>query len=358
MTQANVLAQLGSAGVSPGFKNRIINGDMRVAQRGTAAVTADGAYPLDRFIMTNVTDGAFSASRSTTVPTGFTNSLYFTTTTADGSLSATQRCHLRQTIEGFNIADLGWGTANAKTVTLSFVVRSSLTGTFGGALSNASVNRSYPFTYTISAADTWETKSITITGDTSGTWATDNSGGINLIFGLGVGSTYSGTAGSWAGADYRSATGAVSVIGTLNATWYITGVQLEVGSTATEFEVRPYGTELALCQRYCVVISGAGTTASSSPVASGYCVGTTNFYVPYVFKVTPRTPPTGISVTNPTSFTCAFGPPSNPSAINFAGGSFEGCFMQAVITGGTGGYGGVMYMNNTNAKIEITGMEL
>jgi hypothetical protein len=113
-----------------------------------------------------------------------------------------------------------------------------------------------------------------------------------------------------------------------------------------------------LCQRYCVVISGAGTAASSSPVSGGYCVGTTNFYFPYVLKVLPRTPPTGISVTNPTSFTTAFGASANPSSINFVGSSFEGCFMQAVITGGTAGYGGVIYMNNTNAKIELTGMEL
>jgi hypothetical protein len=165
---------------------------------------------------------------------------------------------LRQTIEGFNSADFGWGTANAKTVTLSFWVRSSLTGTFGGALNNEGT-RSYPFTYSVSVANTWEYKTITIVGDTSGTWGTTNSHGVRVSWGLGVGTTYSGTAGAWAGSEYFSATGAVNVLGTLNATWYVTGVQLEVGSVATPFERRPFGTELALCQRYFQVAGGAGS---------------------------------------------------------------------------------------------------
>ena len=143
-------------------------------------------------------------------------------------------------------------------MTVSFWVRSSLTGTFGGALRNNDATRSYPFTYIISAANTWEYKTITIAGDTSGTWLTDNGVGIRLVFGLGVGSTLSGTAGAWAAADYQSATGAVSVVGTLNATFYITGVQLEAGSVATPFERRPYGTELAHCQRY-VYVAVTGT---------------------------------------------------------------------------------------------------
>jgi hypothetical protein len=157
---------------------------------------------------------------------------------------------MRQPIEGFNVADLGWGTANAQTVTLSFWVRSSLTGTFGGSLLNQDGSRSYPFSYTISAANTWEQKSITVTGSTSGTWNTTNSTGMYVTFGLGVGSTYSGTAGAWASSLVISATGATSVVGTSGATFYITGVQLEKGSTATSFDYRPYGTELALCQRY------------------------------------------------------------------------------------------------------------
>jgi hypothetical protein len=188
--------------------------------------------------------------RSTTAPTGFINSLLMTTTSADASLGATQLCWVGQKIEGLNVADLGWGTASAATVTLSFWVRSSLTGTFGGSLANAAFNRSYPFTYTINSANTFEYKTITIAGDTTGTWPTDLNSSFQLLFGLGVGSTYSGTAGAWAGTGYISATGATSVIGTNGATFYITGVQLERGSTASSFEYRSFGTELALCQRY------------------------------------------------------------------------------------------------------------
>jgi hypothetical protein len=233
------------------FLNRIINGAMVIDQRNAgAAVTTNGAFPVDRFVCQFNTDGAFSSSRSTTVPTGFTNSLFWTTTTADASLSSLQQAVIQQNIEGFNIADLGWGTANAKTVTLSFWVRSSLTGTFGGSLKNSATNRSYPFTYTISVADTWEFETITIAGDTSGTWLTDNGTGITVSFGLGVGTDRSGTAGAWNSNNNNSATGAVSVIGTLNATFYITGVQLEVGSTATSFDYRQFTNELQLCQRY------------------------------------------------------------------------------------------------------------
>jgi hypothetical protein len=157
---------------------------------------------------------------------------------------------LRQAIEGFNAADLAWGTASASAVTLSFRVYSSLTGTFGGVLKNGAGNRSYPFTYSVPTANTWTTISIAVAGDTTGTWATGNTTGIFVTWGLGVGSTLSGTAGAWAAADLNSATGATSVVGTSGATFYITGVQLEKGSTATPFDYRPYGTELALCQRY------------------------------------------------------------------------------------------------------------
>jgi hypothetical protein len=239
------------------FKNRVINGDMRIDQRNAgAAVTANTAYPVDRFTVAHSTDGAFSAQQDSSAPTGFVNSIKYTTTTADGTLTGTQRLGCVQRIEGTNIADLAWGTANAKTVTLSFWVRSSLTGTFGGTFKNSDNTRSYPFTYTISAADTWEYKTVTVAGDTSGTWLTTTGVGIRLEFGLGCGPDGSGTAGAWASANLFSATGATSVIGTLNATWYITGVQLEVGSVATPFERRPYGTELALCQRYYELYDG------------------------------------------------------------------------------------------------------
>ena len=237
------------------FKNRIINGSMVIDQRNAgASITAnDGTFVVDRFGNAMSQASKFTAQRnqgSVTPPAGFTNYLGYTSSSAY-SITSTDFFTPFQIIEGFNVADFGWGTANAQTVTVSFWVRSSLTGTFGGSLSNAGLTRSYPFTYTISSANTWEQKSVTIAGDTSGTWATDNTQGIRLYFGLGVGSTYSGTAGAWAGTRYQSATGATSVVGTNGATFYITGVQLEKGSTATSFDYRPYGTELAVCQRYC-----------------------------------------------------------------------------------------------------------
>jgi hypothetical protein len=272
------------------FRNRIINGDMRIAQRGTAAVTASG-YGVDRFNIANTTDGAFSAQQDSSAPAGFIKSTKITTTTADASVTTTQLFIFRQMIEGTNIADLAWGTANAKTVTLSFWVRSSLTGTFGGSLLNSDSSRSYPFTYSISSADTWEQKSVTIAGETSGTWLTDTGVGIRVTFGLGVGPDRSGTAGAWNSNNNQSATGAVSVIGTLNATWYITGVQLEVGSVATPFERRPFGAELILCQRYYYRVNG---TESGDRFAMAFNDSTTIATSLFHFPVTMRAKPTAL----------------------------------------------------------------
>ncbi len=253
---------------SMGFRNRVINGDMRINQRN-AVTTIDGTnstYSVDRWAGADATDGVFTLQQSTTAPAGFTNSLLATVTTADASLGATQRSLIIQYIEGQNVADLGWGTANAQSVTLSFWVRSSLTGTFGAALLNSAEDRSYPFNYTINSANTFEYKTVTIPGDTTGTWLTTNGIGIGVHFNLGTGSTYSGTANTWAATRYYTPTGATSVIGTLNATFYITGVQLEAGTNASAFERRDYGRELLMCQRYFQVgPSGAmGTTRSSS----------------------------------------------------------------------------------------------
>lgn len=236
-------------------KNRIINGDMRIHQRGGTITMSTGNYNLDRFFSYTSTDGAQTAEQSTETPVGFKNSLKVTTTTADASIAAGQRTSIIHRVEGNNISDLDWGTSDAKTVTLSFWVRSSITGTHGGAVGNGSDNRAYPFTYAISSADTWEKKTITIPGDTTGTWATDNGRSLQIAWGLGVGTTYSGTAGAWESADRNSATGATTgVIGTLNATWFLTGVQLEIGTTASNFENLQFGQQLTLCQRYYEVI--------------------------------------------------------------------------------------------------------
>lgn len=254
MTNAVNLAS--AAGTGFAFRNRIINGAMEIDQRNAgASVTVNNSsnnvFSVDRWQAAGeTTDGVFTLQQSSVAPSGFINSILATVTTADASVGASQRYFIQQRVEGLNIADLGWGSASAKTVTLSFWVRSSLTGTFGGAVRNSAGDRSYPFSYSISAANTWEQKSITIIGDTTGTWLTTNGTGMMVTWGLGVGSTLSGTAGAWAGTNYWSATGAVSVISTLSATFYLTGVQVEVGSVATPFERRFYGQELALCQRY------------------------------------------------------------------------------------------------------------
>ena len=276
-----------------GFKNRIINGGMVIDQRNAGASvtpTVDGTYTLDRWQSQLSAASKFSVQRSSTAPAGFSSSMLITSLSAFSLLSGSyfRQAHV---IEGFNVADLGWGTANAQAVTVSFWVRSSLTGTFGGALNNSAQNRSYPFTYTISAANTWELKSVNIAGDTSGTWNTDNSGGVIVSLGLGVGSTYSGTAGAWAGATYLSATGATSVVGTNSATFYITGVQLEEGSTATSFDYRPYGTELMFCQRY--YWKQAITGASGGIFATATQYSTTVQYGIVYCPVPMRTAPTG-----------------------------------------------------------------
>jgi hypothetical protein len=234
-----------------GFRNRIINGAMVIDQRnaGASITPAGGGYGCDRWKFELSQSSKLTAQRSTTAPTGFINSQLVTSSSAYSVLTGDYFA-VGQLIEGLNVSDLAWGTASAATVTLSFWVRSSLTGTFGGALSNSAQNRSYPFTYTITAANTWELETVTIPGDTSGTWLTDTGVGIRVYFGLGTGATYSGTAGAWAASALVTATGATSVVGTNGATFYVTGVDLQKGSTATSFDYRPYGTELALCQSY------------------------------------------------------------------------------------------------------------
>jgi hypothetical protein len=244
-----------NGGPLAGTRNRIINGDMRIDQRNAgASVTVNNTfafYAVDRFqVEGQATDGVFTAQRDTSAPAGFTNSLKLTVTTADASIGASQRYQLNHKLEGLNVSDLGFGSANAQSTVLSFWVRSSLTGTFGGAYRNNGANRSYLFSYAISAADTWEYKTIVIPGDTTGTWSTDTSLGLNVTWSLGSGTDFQGTADAWNGNNNNTVTGETQLVGTLNATWQITGVQLEPGTVATPFERRSFGQELALCQRY------------------------------------------------------------------------------------------------------------
>ena len=256
MGKTATLANIGSvADSSLGFRNRIINGAMVIDQRnaGASVTPTDGQYTVDRWQAFASAASKYSVQQnagSVTPPVGFKNYLGITSLSSY-SVGASESFRIDHKIEGFNCVDLAWGTADAQAVTISFWVRSSLTGTFGGFVTNAAANRFQSFSYVINSANTWEKKTVTIAGDTTGTWVTDSTNaGVRIGFSVGSGSSVSGSTGSWGASTNLSATGAISVVGTNGATWYITGVQLEKGSTATAFDYRPYGTELALCQRY------------------------------------------------------------------------------------------------------------
>ena len=281
------------------FRNLIINGDMSIDQRNSGAsqtIASANTYYIDRFLAREVTDGALTIDQDTTSPDDFTHSMKITTTTADSSLSSTQRAYVVQKIEGYNISKLAFGTSSAKSITISFYVRSSLTGTFSGSILNEGENRSYVFEYTINSADTWERKTITIAGDTSGTWDTDNTVGLLIYFSMGMGSTYSGTAGAWSGNQLFASTGSTNLIGTLNATWYMTGLQIEEGTSASDFEFLPYDVNLRRCQRYYHKTYNDTTAPGTVTTVGAVQTGTTatSTYVPmqYFYPVRMRSAPT------------------------------------------------------------------
>jgi len=273
-------------------RNRIINGDMRIDQRNAGASVAltDGLYFVDRWKASISQTSKLTGQQSSTVPAGFVKSLSATVGTAF-TPGAGDYAGLVQPIEGNNVSDLGFGSAGASTVTLSFWVRSSVTGTYSVTLHNADpANRSYVTTYAINAADTWEQKSVTIAGDTSGTWATDNTASITAYFALGMGSTYGGaTANTWNASLKLAATGQTQWVSTAGATFYITGVQLAAGSVATSFERRSYGQELALCQRY---FEKFGGVASGFPLITLYMTSGVSADFPLKFAVEKRASPT------------------------------------------------------------------
>lgn len=281
-----------NTGMTVGFRNRIINGAMVIDQRNAGAsvtITTNGVYALDRWQMGSQTSSAYSVQQSTNAPTGFPNSLLITSLAAT-SITSGSYYSVLQAIEGFNSADLAFGTSNARTITISFWVRSSLTGTFGGWIQNANVDRSYPFSYTISTANNWEQKTVTIAGDTTGTWVGGTNGaGLYVGFSLGMGSVRQGSPNAWQSGNYRSVIGETPVVGTNGATFYITGVQLEKGNIATSFDVRPYGTELALCQRYYQQIQTSNVNERAL-IGNAYNAVAQTFL--YNFQVTMRAAPT------------------------------------------------------------------
>jgi hypothetical protein len=309
-----------------GFKNRIINGRMQISQRGTSftGISTDGPYTVDRFQYAMNGGGAVSSSQSSTSPAGFSNSLLTTVTTADGTVASSSYYQVRQNIEGFNIADLNWGTANSKTVTVSFWVNCSVLGTYTFTLRNAGGAVSYVTTYSIPVANTWTYITITVPGPTIGTWGSTNDTGIFATWDLGTGSTsVTSSTNTWIAGNFTGATGATKLINTNGATFYLTGVQLELGSTATSFDYRPYGTELALCQRYYYKLAiGQG----NSRALSGYISSTTQSINLLNMPVSMRTSPTAletsgtaahysVAYTN-TETTCSAVPSYNDASFN------------------------------------------
>jgi hypothetical protein len=348
-----------SAVNSMGFRNRIINGDMRIDQRNAGAAisytAATQTYLVDRWLAYLQLSSKFTIQQnqgSVTPPAGFSNYLGFTSSAAT-TPGSTDLYVFAQKLEGFNIADFGWGAAGAQAVTLSFWVRSSLTGTFGGSLFNSAANRNYVFSYTINAANTWEQKTITITGDTSGTWLTNNGAGIQIWWNLGSGSSNLGTAGSWGATGFYGPTGSTSVVGTNGATFYITGVQLEAGSVATPFERRDYGRELMLCQRYLPAWSG---TSGNQDFCSAFNQTTTTSNFVLTHPVTTRVPTTGATVSGSIFFTGSNNAYA-ASSVAFVGSSTGATRLSGTISGGTAGAGGAGFGQGT-WSIYLTGCEL
>jgi len=350
---------LGTNAQYTGFKNRIINGAMVIDQRnaGASVTPANVSYTLDRWAVYQTTASKFTVQQnagSITPPAGFTKYLGCTSSSAY-SVTSGDIFGIYQLIEGNNVADLAWGTANAKTVTLSFLVYSSLTGTFGGVLTNNSQTRSYPFTYSIPVANTWTTISITIAGDTTGTWETGTSIGINVILSIGAGSTRNGTAGSWSGSAYYSATGTTSVVGTSGATWYVTGVQLETGSTATSFDYRPYGTELALCQRYFQYLAN-GAVNSDTAICYVVAADTNTVFGFVLFQVAMRAAPSLVTTTS--SFRANLGSlnaNSTTAPTIELTTNINTRFVQAGYAGAlTADKSGVLRINNVNGYVAVS----
>jgi hypothetical protein len=348
MTLAVSIAQGGSNNVTQ--RNRIINGAMVIDQRNAgASVSVSGTvYSVDRFPIGAAQSGKFTVQQnagSVTPPAGFTNYLGATVgASANVTVGSTDYFYLKQAIEGYNTADLNWGSSNAKTVTLSFWVRSSVTGSFGGSIYNSAADRCYPFSYTISSASTWEQKSITIAGDQSGTWVGATNGiGIQCLFALGYGSSYLGTANTWQSGFYGQPTGSVNWITTNSATFYITGVQLEAGTTASPFEYRQYGTELALCQRYYYRFN------MTTYGINGFCENSAGFMSGWSWTIPLRTTPTLVTTGTASDYgirtagaatVCSAVPTLDSISIN--GGRLQG-----TISGGfTAGAGAIIYSPN------------
>jgi hypothetical protein len=355
-------ASLQGAAASPfGLKNRIINGDMVIDQRNAGGSVSLGAgvtaYSADRFRIENNTTGTATAQQVSDAPTGFSNSLKYTVTATDASLASTENAFIQQNIEGFNTADLSFGTASAKTITISFWVKSSLTGTFGGSIINNSYSRLYPYSYTISAANTWEYKTVTISGDTTGTWiGATNSIGLRLMVCLAAASDRVATAGAWTTSLGFGPTGQTNLMATNGATFQITGVQLEQNTSATPFERRLYNQELANCQRYFAKMGTAGTLYS----AFGSCAWTASTSASGFIKypTTMRSSPT-LAYGGVIGFSYAGGSVSNVTGVGSTYAGTDSILWQpSGLTSATNGQAGIILANNDSTAFISFSAEL
>jgi len=268
-----------------GWRNRIINGGMVIDQRNAgAAVTTSASYVTDRFTQA-FANASCSFQQVSDAPSGFINSLKLTVTAGSAPSAGTNNVII-QKIEGLNVFDFSFGSASAANVTLSFWVKGSVTGTYAVSLTNSAFSRSYVATYTINAANTWEQKTVTIAGDTTGTWLTTNGVGLTVLWDFGSGTSLNTTAGAWQAGNFYRTSACTTIAATTNATLQITGVQLEKGSTATSFDFRSYGTELALCQRY-ALLSTANVTVGTGVLRTGGTAAYVFVPIPVSFRATP-----------------------------------------------------------------------
>ena len=349
-----------------GFKNRIINGGMVVNQRGgTVTPGSGGTYGIDRFYGYANGGGVFTAVQSTDTPSGsgFSYSNLLTVTTPDSSIGATEYYSTGQFIEGYNVADLMWGTANAKTVTLSFWVKSSVTGSYSACLYNNAGDRCYPAAFTISVANTWQQVTLTVAGDTGGTWLTTNGIGLALRIDLGSGASFNGTANTWntSGGFVGIRTSSnVNWIATNGATFYYTGVQLEKGSTATSFDYRPYGTELQLCQRYFETLTSVGGSSVYVNFLNGGANATTQARYVYNYQVQKRSYPS-VTFTTASGFSTQKGDDSLTActAITSEHLGINSCQVTTTVASGlTAGANSRLIANGVNTAVISCSAEL
>ena len=344
---ANLIGNInaGGGGVN---RNLIINGNFVVAQRGTSfSNVTSSQFCLDRFSVDVGGGGAFNVTQDTSAPEGFEKSLKLEVNTADSSIAAADAYRVTQSIEGQNTAQVDLGASTAKAMALSFYVKSSVTGTYGVGLANSAETENFVAEYTISSANTWEKKTINIPVRTSGTWLTTNGVGIGVRFDLGSGTNYNGTAGQWQTTSskvYRTSS-CVNLIATGSATWFITGVQLEVGQNPTEFETEPFGVTFDKCERYLQVFAQDNANAH---VASGYYHSTTSLRCHMPFRQKMRAVPTGSIVNVGDFFVQDGGATAAPSAIATANNN-DTSMLTVTTSSRTAGNGGALLSDESSS---------